>query len=248
MKKLLNLGFVLCMMFVLAACSTTTNNNDNNGTTTTPITTTTQAPTTTTQAPITTPEADGNDNNQTPSTTTTTTTNTTNEPVIDNDEISSLVVYFSATGNTEDVANTIASIQNVDTYEIVPEQLYTSEDLNYNDRSTRATREQNDRNARPAISGSLENLADYDVIYIGYPIWWGDMPRIMYTFFDSYDFSGKTIAPFCTSGGSGLSGTPSDIQSLEPNASVLNGLHVSDSTSSNATSSVNSWLSSIGLN
>ncbi|MDE6025409.1 MAG: NAD(P)H-dependent oxidoreductase [Lachnospiraceae bacterium] len=157
-----------------------------------------------------------------------------------------LVVYFSATGNTKAVAETIAELQGADIYEIVPEQPYTDEDLNYNDRSTRATAEQNNPDARPAISGGIEDIAEYDVIYVGYPIWWGDMPRILYTFFDNYDLTGKTIAPFCTSGGSGLSGTPKTIGSLEPEADILDGLHVSDSAAGNAEDKVSEWLGSIG--
>lgn len=154
-----------------------------------------------------------------------------------------LVVYFSATGNTKAVAETLSEIQGADLYEIVPEEPYSDEDLDYSDRSHRAIAEQDDENARPAISGGMDNISDYDVIYIGYPIWWGDMPRIMYTFFDTYDFSGKTIAPFCTSGGSGLSGTPDVIAELEPEATVTEGLHTS---ASDAESELEGWLSSIG--
>lgn len=157
-----------------------------------------------------------------------------------------LVVYFSATGNTKTVAETLAGLQEADIYEIVPEEPYTEEDLNYNDRTTRATAEQNDPDARPAISGSIENLEQYEVIYVGFPIWWGDMPRILYTFFDTYDFSGKTIAPFCTSGGSGLSGTPGTIAEMETGATVLDGLHISDSSADNAESTVAEWLTDIG--
>lgn len=155
-----------------------------------------------------------------------------------------LVVYFSATGTTRAVAETLADMQGADLYEIVPEEPYTDEDLNYNDRSTRATMEQNDADARPAIAGTLGNLDDYDTIYVGYPIWWGDMPRILYTFFDTYDFAGKTIAPFCTSGGSGLSGTPGDIEQLEPEATVLDGVHVGGDTEG----TLSDWLTEIGLN
>lgn len=158
-----------------------------------------------------------------------------------------LVVYFSATGNTKAVAETLTELTGADIYEIVPEQPYTDEDLNYNDRTTRATVEQNDPDARPAIQGSITDFEQYDVIYVGYPIWWGDMPRILYTFFDAYDFSGKTIAPFCTSGGSGLSGTPATIAELETGATVLDGLHVSDSDADNAESQVSEWLSDNGI-
>lgn len=157
-----------------------------------------------------------------------------------------LVVYFSATGNTKAVAETLAELQGADIFEIVPEQPYTDEDLNYNDRTTRATAEQNDPDARPAIQGSITNFEQYEVVYVGFPIWWGDMPRILYTFFDTYDFSGKTIAPFCTSGGSGLSGTPGTIAELESGATVLDGLHVSDSAADSSESSVAQWLADIG--
>lgn len=157
-----------------------------------------------------------------------------------------LVVYFSATGNTKAVAETLTELTGANIYEIVPEQRYTDEDLNYNDRTTRATVEQNDPDARPAIQGSITDFEQYDVIYVGYPIWWGDMPRILYTFFDEYDFNGKTIAPFCTSGGSGLSGTPGTIAELETGATVLDGLHVSDSDADNAESQVSEWLVEIG--
>lgn len=165
----------------------------------------------------------------------------------DENTSNALVVYFSVTGNTKTIAETLAKKQNTDIYEIVPEQPYTSEDLNYNDSSTRATVEQNDENTRPIISGNINDIENYDVVYIGYPIWWGDMPRILYTFFDIYDLSGKTIVPFCTSGGSGLSGTPLTISELEPNANVLDGLQISSSSLSNAESNINEWIASIGL-
>lgn len=153
----------------------------------------------------------------------------------------SIVVYFSCTGNTKAVAEIIAEKQGADIYEIVPEQPYTDEDLDYGDRSSRSTTEQNDDSSRPAISGSID-LSGYDTVYVGYPIWWADMPRIMYTFFDTYDLSGKTIAPFCTSGGSGLSGTPKTISGLEPDATVTAGLHAGGSEEE-----VSDWLSEIGL-
>lgn len=162
----------------------------------------------------------------------------------ENNQKRALVVYFSATGNTKAVAETFAAAQGADLYEIVPEQPYTDEDLNYNNRSTRATVEQNDEKARPAISGGVENIGDYDVIYVGFPIWWGDMPRILYTFFDSYDLSGKMIAPFATSGGSGISRAVQSVKALEPEATVTEGLLTSGGR---AESDLTKWLSSIGL-
>lgn len=153
-----------------------------------------------------------------------------------------LVVYFSATGNTKAVAETLAELQGADLFEIVPEQPYTAEDLNYNDSSTRASVEQNDETARPAIAGGIDNIGDYDVIYVGFPIWWGDLPRILNTFFDTYDLSGKVIAPFCTSGGSGISAAVQTISGLEPDATVTDGLRAGSST---AEDDLNQWLSTI---
>lgn len=158
----------------------------------------------------------------------------------------SIVVYFSCTGNTKAVAEIIVEKQGADIYEIIPEQPYTDEDLDYGNRSSRSTKEQNDSSSRPAISGSID-LSGYDTVYVGYPIWWADMPRIMYTFFDTYDLSGKTVAPFCTSGGSGLSGTPKTISELEPDANVTSGLHVSGYSADDAGKDVADWLSEIGL-
>lgn len=169
--------------------------------------------------------------------------NSTEQPmeVPENASSKSIVVYFSCTGNTKAVAEIIAEKQSADICEIVPEQPYTDEDLDYGNRSSRSTSEQNDDSSRPAISGNID-LSGYDTVYVGYPIWWADMPRIMYTFFDTYDLSGKTIAPFCTSGGSGLSGTPKTISELEPDANVTAGLHAGGSEKD-----ISDWLFEIGL-
>ncbi len=118
-------------------------------------------------------------------------------------EQETLVVYFSATGTTKLLAEYAAEVLNADLYEIVPEEPYTDVDLAYYTNG-RADREQNDPDARPAISGSVENMEDYDTIILGYPIWHGQAPRIINTFLESYDFSGKSIIPFCTSHSSGI--------------------------------------------
>ena len=152
----------------------------------------------------------------------------------------SLVVYFSWSGNTENVAKSVQSQTDSDIFEIVPATSYSD------DYDTVAQEEQKE-NARPAISGSIENIDQYDVVYVGFPNWWGDMPMILYTFFDTYDLSGKTIAPFCTSGGSGLSGTVNEIKSLEPDASVTEGLHIGSSSSSEPDDAVSQWLNDTGL-
>ena len=115
-----------------------------------------------------------------------------------------LVAVFSASGVTERVGREIARLSGGDFYEIVPKAPYTDADLNWMDKKSRSTIEMNDPSARPEITGKVSDMAAYDVILLGYPIWWGVAPRIIETFLESYDFGGKTIVPFCTSGGSGL--------------------------------------------
>ena len=115
-----------------------------------------------------------------------------------------LVVYFSGTGRTEALAKNAANVLGADVFEIQPAEPYTSEDLNYANLVARATREQNDPSARPKIANKIENFDQYDTIVLAYPIWWGQEPRIIDTFVESYDFSGKTIVPICTSGSSDI--------------------------------------------
>ena len=117
-----------------------------------------------------------------------------------------LVVYFSATGTTRGVAEKIAALTDAELVEIVPAQPYTTEDLNYNDRTTRATVEQNTPDVRPEIANEI-SLDGYTTVYLGYPIWWGQAPRILSTFVEGHDFTGITVIPFCTSGGSGAGRT-----------------------------------------
>lgn len=157
------------------------------------------------------------------------------------EDAKSLVVYFSWSGNTENVAKAIQAQTDSDIFEIVPSEPYSDD---YNTVLDIAQEEQQ-QDARPAISESIDNIADYDVIYVGYPNWWGDMPMILYTFFDDYDLSGKTVAPFCTSGGSGLSNTVNEIKELEPNAAVTQGLHIGSESASNPDSAVSEWLEDI---
>ena len=115
-----------------------------------------------------------------------------------------LVVYFSATGNTKGVAEKIAAITGGDLYEIKAAQEYTDADLDWNDSDSRTTKEQNDSSIRPEIGSESVSFEGYSTIYIGYPIWWGEEPRIMDTFVESYSFDGITVIPFCTSSSSGI--------------------------------------------
>lgn len=127
-------------------------------------------------------------------------------------ENNSVVVYFSCTGNTESIAKTIAEVSNSDIFEIIPTVPYTNDDLNYNNDNSRTSIEQNDSSARPEISVTFENIQDYDTIYLGYPIWWGQAPKIMYTFIESYDFTNKTIIPFCTSASSSIGSSATNLK------------------------------------
>ena len=154
-----------------------------------------------------------------------------------------LVAYFSATGNTKAVAERISELCGGDLYEIVPAEPYTADDLNYNNNNCRANKEMNDDSARPAIGSETLDISEYDTIIIGYPIWWGTMPRIINTFLDTYDLSGKTILPFCTSGGSGISKSVSDKKAAEPDATVDDGLRVSGANDKN----LENWLRDAGL-
>lgn len=155
----------------------------------------------------------------------------------------SAVIYFSATGNTESVAEELSSMLDIPLFEIEPVESYTAEDLDYRDRNSRTTLESNDASARPAIM-PLDGAADFETIFIGFPIWNGDMPKVLYTFFDTYDFSGKTIIPFCTSGSTGISRAERNIANLEENAEVLSGRRINTGRIS---SDLASWLADIGI-
>lgn len=155
-----------------------------------------------------------------------------------------LVAYFSATNTTKGVAEHIANGLGADLYEIVPEEPYTDADLDYNDNNSRSTIEMNDPDTRPAISGSVENMEQYDIVFIGYPIWWGDAPRIVSTFAESYDFSGKTMVPFCTSGGSGIGSSAANLEQLTNGAGWRNGQRLNGSDSQET---VMEWVNGLGL-
>lgn len=115
-----------------------------------------------------------------------------------------LVAVFSASGVTKRVGEEISKISGGDFFEIVPKDIYTSDDLNWMNKRSRSSVEMNDPSARPEIANNVSDMDSYDVVIVGFPIWWGVAPRIIETFLESYDFSGKTIIPFCTSGGSGV--------------------------------------------
>ena len=129
-----------------------------------------------------------------------------------------LVAYFSASKTTEHAAKEIAQAVGADLYEICPDKAYTAADLNWNDKKSRSTVEMNDPACRPKIAGTVEHMEQYDTVLIGFPIWWYVEPRIVDTFLESYDFSGKTVIPFATSGGSGIGGAEKSLREHCPKA------------------------------
>ncbi len=150
-----------------------------------------------------------------------------------------LVVYFSQTGNTKGVAEKIADIEGADIYEIEAAKEYTSEDLNYDDPESRATVEQNDPSARPEIGNEPVSLEGYKKIYIGYPIWWGQEPRIMDTFVESNEFDGITMIPFCTSGSSDIGDSGKNLEKNAGSGNWLDGKRFEGGASED---DVRSWI------
>ena len=155
-------------------------------------------------------------------------------------ENAALVVYFSATGTTRGIAEKIASLTGSELVEILPAQPYTTEDLNYNDHTTRATVEQNTPEARPEIANDI-SLEGYTTVYLGYPIWWGQAPRIMSTFVESHDFTGITVIPFCTSGSSGAGRTGETLGEQAGTGTFLSSTRFSASVSD---ADLQSWIDS----
>lgn len=156
-----------------------------------------------------------------------------------------LVVYFSCTNTTKGIADRIVEATDAAIWRINPEVAYTSEDLNYNNSSSRANREQNDPSARPAIKGKCENLADYNVIFLGYPIWWGKAPKVIFTFFESHNLAGKTIIPFCTSHTSGIGSSDTDLHSMAARAEWKQGRRFGGNESKET---IEQWIESMDLN
>ena len=229
MKRTLSLFLTVALMLTLAACGSTGRQDSNSASSApegdTPTSTIPETP------PAKQPEDTTPAEDQTPEGT-------------DDGEKKVLIAYFSATNNTENIANHLNDILDADLYEIVPETPYTADDLNYNDSSSRSSQEMNDPDSRPVISDSVENMEQYDVIFLGYPIWWGEAPRIINTFLESYDLSGKTIAPFCTSVSSPLGSSATKLQDLTDSATWLEGQRFSGGAS---VSDVQSWVDSLNL-
>ena len=156
-----------------------------------------------------------------------------------------LVVYFSCTGTTKGVAEKIVETTGADIWEIAPTEPYTSADLNYNDESSRCCREHNNPAIRPALAENCAAVANHDVIFIGYPIWWGKAPNIIYTFLESHNLEGKTLVPFCTSASSPLGTSDTDLHVAAPNAEWKAGHRFGYGTSEKT---ISDWIAGLGLN
>ena len=228
MKKLVSLLLAMTMAFSLAACGAGTANDPQEGQPG-------SAPSVSEPPASAEPEPAPDSTEETP--------DSAQEPGED-DAPSTLVAYFSATGNTESIAQHLQAVLDADLYEIVPAEPYSEDDLNYNVSDCRANQEQNDPDARPAIDGSVDNMEDYEVIFLGYPIWWGEAPRIVSTFLESYDLTGKTIVPFCTSGSSGMGGSAEHLAALAGSAAWLEGARFNPSASQEE---VAAWVDGLGL-
>lgn len=155
-----------------------------------------------------------------------------------------LVAYFSASGVTAEVAKTLAKAADADIYEITPKVPYTKADLNWMDKKSRSSVEMKNKAFRPEIKGRCENMADYDVVFVGFPIWWYVAPTIINTFLESYDFSGKKIIPFATSGSSGLGNTVSELKPSAEGAEFLEGRMLNGNHS---TDSLAQWVESLNI-
>lgn len=154
-----------------------------------------------------------------------------------------LILYFSMSGNTETVANYIHEEIGGDIVKLETVQTYPED---YDELVDYAREEQRD-NTRPELERAIENIEQYDTIFLGYPNWWGDMPMPIYSFLDQYDLSNKTIAPFITHGGSGLSGTPANIANEEPDAVVTEGLAINGDDVDDCQDEVNEWLDELNF-
>ena len=156
-----------------------------------------------------------------------------------------LVAYFSASGQTAKLAKILAGVTGGDLFEIAPETAYTAADLDWMDKKSRSTIEMNDPACRPAIAGTVDDMGSYSTVFVGFPIWWYVAPTIVSTFLEAYDFSGKTVVPFATSGGSGLGGTESILhERCSPETTWKPGKRLSSRASE---AEVARWVESLGL-
>lgn len=234
-KRILALGMAVLFTGILSGCSSS---GDTAGSTTTESTVTTAATEGTTASE---PAESGTEETSAETVTEAGQAETNSGGIGDN----TLVVYFSATGNTGTVGGYIADLLGADVYEIVPEEPYTSAQLNWNDSSSRVSTEHEDPEFRPEIAGELPDLSAYDTVFIGYPIWWGEAPNIVWTFMENAGLSDKIVVPFCTSSSSGLGSSAQTLQEFAPDNNWLAGQRFRSSVSEE---DVVTWVNGLELN
>lgn len=219
MKKIVSFLLSAVLVFSLAACSTqdSQNSSSNEGEVT--------------ESPDVSPEPD------------TETSEESSAETAAGEAGGTLVAYFSWSGNTEQMARMIQEETGADLFEIEPAEPYTDD---YDVLLDVARQEQAD-SSRPEVASQVENWDSYDVVFVGYPDWWSDAPMLIYSFLESYDWEGKVLVPFCTSGGSGFGRSLEKLPDSAPGAVILEGLHVSGSSVDNADEEVTDWLNSLGL-
>lgn len=237
MKKLLSVILCLLMTFGLVACGDS--NGQTNNDSSTPA--------------VTEPETSAPNENKNTSDTSETSESQPEEPVNnktlvvffsmpDNVDDSTVIIDGETLGNTQYMAYVIQENIGADIFRIEPETPYPTDHQTLVDQA----KEEQNNDSRPVIKDTIENFDSYDTVFIGYPIWWSDLPMVMYTFFDTYDFSGKTIVPFSTHGGSSFAGTPATIAELEPEAAVADGMTISRDVIQNAEQDIIDWLTEAG--
>ena len=155
-----------------------------------------------------------------------------------------LVAYFSASGETKKLAKTLAGVTGGDLFEIAPQVPYTAADLDWMDAGSRSTVEMKDKKSRPAMAGQVQDMGQYETVFVGFPIWWYQAPRIIETFLESYDFTGKKVVPFATSGGSGLGKTEDILKAVCPGAQWLPGKRLRSGESAGA---VQGWVDKLDI-
>lgn len=232
MKKIIPIFLSVVLLLMLSACGSTGTTENNTPAVSETSQTETEKKNGNLSAPEETPDASEPDQESSSEAQT-----DTSEPGKD-----VLVVYFSATGTTKGVAEKIAAITGGDLYEIKAAQEYTEADLNWNDSSSRSTKEQNDSSVRPEIGSEAVSFDGYTTIYIGYPIWWGEEPRIMDTFVESYSFDGITVIPFCTSSSSGIGRSGKNLADNAGSGNWLDGQRFGAGASE---TDISSWIDSL---
>lgn len=231
MKRILSMACICSLLFALTACGSQSNGTDRADSTAEPSVLQTDEAQDEKQVDSSVPSPEEEEDEQ--------------ADVEPESNTKILVAYFSATGTTKTLAEYAADAMAADLYEIIPKKPYTDEDLDYGNDQSRSSLEMNDPDARPSISGSVENMEQYDIIFLGYPIWWGDSPRIIASFVESYDFSGKTIVPFCTSGGSGIGSSAKNLHGLV--ASDVTWLDGERLKSGSSRDDIVNWIGGLGL-